>query len=208
MALCRDIRRKPLAELVAILTKKLAEDEVTFDGSAARGRTGIRGRAEPVQPALHLPPAGTGDREPSEPGRPHRAFDKLVNREVKNPFDIEHIWADDFEAVKTMFASEAEFHGVAQPCRVAAAAAGRREPQPAGQALRRNARTTPSRTSTRPACTKGAYLNQPKFAQFQQAHASFEPHNTHQSGAVGTEGAALALMQLIWSPERLGHAAQ
>ena len=54
--LCRDIRRKPLAELVPILQQKLAEDEVTFAGQ--RGPRGARASpgagAEPVQPPLHL----------------------------------------------------------------------------------------------------------------------------------------------------------
>ena len=37
--LCKDIRNKPLDELVVILTKRLADDDdVTFDGSKSRGR--------------------------------------------------------------------------------------------------------------------------------------------------------------------------
>lgn len=38
--LCREIRRKPLSELVAILQNKLADDDVTFSGYAVKGRTG------------------------------------------------------------------------------------------------------------------------------------------------------------------------
>jgi len=37
------------------------------------------------------------------------SFDKLVNRDVKNAFDIEHIWPDNFEALEQIFESEEEF---------------------------------------------------------------------------------------------------
>ena len=39
--LCRDIRRKSLLELVNILTQKLNNDDVTFDGSPSKRRKGI-----------------------------------------------------------------------------------------------------------------------------------------------------------------------
>ncbi len=37
------------------------------------------------------------------------SFDKYVDRKVKNPFDIEHIWPDDFDRQSTIFASAQEF---------------------------------------------------------------------------------------------------
>lgn len=41
--LCRDIRNKPLNELIDTLTHKLAsEDDITFEGSQSRGRGGIQ----------------------------------------------------------------------------------------------------------------------------------------------------------------------
>lgn len=41
--LCRDIRRKPLDELVRILSDKLAADDVAFSGAPSRGRNGVQG---------------------------------------------------------------------------------------------------------------------------------------------------------------------
>ena len=41
--LCTRIRHKPLMELIEILGQLLASDDVTFDGSPSRGRSGIEG---------------------------------------------------------------------------------------------------------------------------------------------------------------------
>ncbi|MEL6896801.1 MAG: HNH endonuclease family protein, partial [Planctomycetota bacterium] len=38
------------------------------------------------------------------------SFDKLVDRKVKNPFDIEHILPDDFSSVADDFDNEADFN--------------------------------------------------------------------------------------------------
>ena len=41
--LCNDIRGKSLPELVYILTNKLTQSDITFEGSVSKGRTGING---------------------------------------------------------------------------------------------------------------------------------------------------------------------
>ena len=108
--LCRDIRRKPLAELQAILSKKLEEDEVTFDGSAARSRGGLDDlglNQFSRRYIYHLLARLTAFTEVGA-GRTD-AFATYVDRDVKNPFDIEHIWPDDFENVGTGFGSAQEF---------------------------------------------------------------------------------------------------
>jgi uncharacterized protein with ParB-like and HNH nuclease domain len=108
--LCRDIRRKPLADLVSILQKKLEDDDVTFAGNAARGRFGLeelRLNQFSRRYIYHLLARVT---EATEAGAGRtESFDKLVNREAKNPFDIEHIWPENYTAVKKLFATESEF---------------------------------------------------------------------------------------------------
>jgi Protein of unknown function (DUF1524) len=108
--LCRDIRRQPIGELVSILKQKLVEDEVTFAGSPAKGRTGIHGLGLNQFSRRYIFHLLARITEATEAGAGRtESFDKLVNRDVKNPFDVEHIWADAYEPVKADFASEAEF---------------------------------------------------------------------------------------------------
>lgn len=108
--LCRDIRRKPLSELVAILQKKLADDDVTFSGYAVKGRTGIDGLGLNQFSRRYIYHLLARLTEATEIGAGRtETFDRLVDRTLKNPFDIEHIWADDYEIVKDQFSTEQEF---------------------------------------------------------------------------------------------------
>jgi hypothetical protein len=95
---------------VDVLTKKLAEDDVTFKGSASKGRGGV-GELGLNQFSrryvFHLLARLTAFTEAGS-GRAD-SFDKYVDRTVKNPFDIEHIWADDFASHSGVFASAQEF---------------------------------------------------------------------------------------------------
>ena len=95
--LCKDIRRKPLTELVDVLAQKLETDDVSFDGSPTKGRTGIDGlglNQFSRRYIYHLLARLTAFTEVGA-GKPD-LFDKYVDRNTKNPCDIEHIWANDF----------------------------------------------------------------------------------------------------------------
>ncbi len=108
--LCRDIRQKSLTELVSILQKKLDEDDVTFAGSVAKGRTGIQSLVLNQFSRRYIYHLLARLTEATEIGAGRtESFDKLVARNHKNPFDIEHIWADNYTAVSTIFDNEAEF---------------------------------------------------------------------------------------------------
>jgi uncharacterized protein with ParB-like and HNH nuclease domain len=108
--LCREIRRKPLNELVDILEKKLLEDDVTFAGSPSRNRDGINdlGLNQFSRRYIYHLLARLSAFTEQGAGRPNN-FEALVDRSLKNPFDIEHIWADDFSGFQDQFASEQEF---------------------------------------------------------------------------------------------------
>jgi len=108
--LCKDIRRKSLVELKKILRNKLDKDDVTFVGNPAKNRIGIEGLALNQfsrRYIYHLLARLTAATEVGA-GRAD-IFDTLVDRSVKNPFDIEHIWADDFSKVSSIFKDEQEF---------------------------------------------------------------------------------------------------
>jgi len=97
--------------LVSILQQKLAEDEVTFNGGAAKGRTGIQGfglNQFGRRYIYHLLARVSRGNRAGCWRVPSRSA-KLVNRELKPILTSGTIWADDFEAVKALFASEAEF---------------------------------------------------------------------------------------------------
>jgi len=108
--LCRDIRRQPLPELVDILYLKLVNDDVTFDGCSIKGREGIDGfylNQFSRRYIFHLlarltsyVEAGSGE---------HNQFDKYVDRTVKNPYDIEHIWSKSYRSYPGVFDSDHDF---------------------------------------------------------------------------------------------------
>lgn len=110
--LCRDIRQKPLDELITILTDKLAEDEqdISFERSAARNRSGLsqlslnqfsrRYIYHLLARLTAYTEAGSGRGDP---------FPTLVDRSQANAFDIEHIFPDRFDLNSDEFANEHEF---------------------------------------------------------------------------------------------------
>jgi uncharacterized protein with ParB-like and HNH nuclease domain len=207
--LCRDIRRKPLPELVTILEKKLADDEVTFAGSVAKGRTGIQGLGlnqfsrryivHLLARITEITEAGAGRTE---------SFDKLVNREVKNPFDVEHIWADDFEAVKALFVSEPEFvewrNHVASLLLLPADVNRSLQAKPFDQKRAHYAKQNFFAASL----DSSAYLHQPQFRQFAAAgQLPFKPfENFTKAEQQARRELVASLVELVWSPQRLQEA--
>lgn len=208
--LCRDIRRKPLAELVEVLSHKLAADDVTFAGSAAKGRTGIDGlglNQFSRRYIAHLLARLTATTEAAS-GRTE-SFDKLVNRQVKNPFDIEHIWADDFEAMATHFANEQEFqewrNHVASLLLLPADVNRSLQDKPFAHKRAHYAKQNFYAASL----DGSAYLHQPKFQQFAAAHQlpfkAFDNFTKDEQRA--RRKLVTALVELVWSPHRLQEAA-
>jgi uncharacterized protein with ParB-like and HNH nuclease domain len=207
--LCRDIRRKPLAELVPILQQKLADDDVTFAGSAAKGRTGIQGLGLNQFSRRYIYHLLARITEATETGAGRtESFDKLVNREVKNPFDIEHIWADDFEAVKTLFATEADFvecrNHVASLLLLPADVNRSLQAKPFDQKRPHYAKQNFYAASL----DASVYLHQPQFQQFAAAHQlPFKAFNTFtKSEQESRRELVLALVEKVWSPQRLQEA--
>jgi hypothetical protein len=199
-----------LAELVNILGHKLANDDVTFEGSLAKGRTGIQGlglNQFSRRYIVHLLARLTAATE-SGAGRP-ASFDKLVTREVKNPFDIEHIWADDFEPVKTLFVSEQEFgewrNHVASLLLLPADVNRSLQDKPFAQKRAHYAKQNFYAASL----DASAYLHQPQFQQFAAAHQlpfkAFERFTKDEQMA--RRDLVTALVERVWSPQRLQEAA-
>jgi uncharacterized protein with ParB-like and HNH nuclease domain len=209
--LCRDIRQKPLPELVKVLEDKLATDDVTFDGSPSRGRNGIGDlylNQFTKRYIFHLLARVTATVEEGS-GR-SLTFDKIVDRNVKNPYDIEHIWANDFAAVDHLFTDTEDFQTwrnhiaslVLLPADVNRSLKDKSYTYKRSHYAKQNFYAASMDDSI--------YIHQPKFKQFTQSHQL-----PFQSYAVFTKKEQLARQQLvaalvdsIWSPDRLQEATQ
>lgn len=209
--LCRDIRRKPLGDLVVILQQKLAEDDVTFAGSAAKGRTGIQGLGLNQFSRRYIYHLLARITEATEIGAGRsESFDKLVNRDAKNPFDIEHIWASDFEAAKTLFASEAEFlewrNHVASLLLLPADVNRSLQAKPFDQKRAHYAKQNFYAASL----DASAYQHQPQFQQFAAGHQlPFKAFSTFtKEEQLSRRELVAGLVEWVWSPKRLQEAAQ
>ena len=204
--LCRDIRRKPLNELVDILSQKLADDDVTFDGSPTRGRNGIRGLGLTQfsrRYIYHLLARLTAYTEVGA-GKPD-LFDKYVDRSHANPCDIEHIWSNDYNPYKTEFQSEQEFQdwrsGIAGLLLLPADVNRSYQDKPFEHKASHYAQQNLYAASL----TLSAYQQQPQFKAFyQEKGLPFKPYE-HFGRAEQKERRelVLALVHRIWSPERL-----
>jgi uncharacterized protein with ParB-like and HNH nuclease domain len=204
--LCKEIRRKPLDKLVALLQKKLDEDEVTFDGSPSRGRAGIddlRLNQFSRRYIYHLLARLTAYTEQGA-GRTD-SFEKLVDRGLKNPFDIEHIWADDYSAMAGEFATEEEFQNwrnhIASLLLLPADVNRSLQDKPFELKKSHYAKQNFYAASL----DASVYQHQPKFLQFKEANAlpfmAFDSFT--RKDQLARRELVKALVNRVWSPARL-----
>ncbi len=205
-SLCRDIRRKPLGELVQVLTDKLAKDDVTFQGHAQKGRGGIDRLALNQfsrRYIFHLLARITAFTDAGS-GRPD-PFPALVDRNQKNPFDIEHIWANDFAQHQGAFATAQEFAEMRDtvPALLLLPADVNRslQDQPYSYKVQKYASHHLYTASLSPS----AYLNQPQFDAFRTRHTlDFKPFDDFSKDAWAERQRLVGqLVDLVWSPDRL-----
>ncbi|MDB5346027.1 MAG: hypothetical protein JWP89_4404 [Schlesneria sp.] len=204
--LCKDIRGKSLQELIPILSDKLAEDDVTFDGSASKGRSGIDrlGLNQFSRRYIyHLLARVTAYVEVGA-GQPD-LFDKYVDRASKNPCDIEHIWADDFSQYKDDCVSEQEF----QEWRNHAAGL-LLLPADVNRSLQDKVFKDKSPHYAKQnlyaaSLTASTYQHQPQFEQFRKAQGlPFKPYEKFgKAEQLERRSLVKQLANKIWSPERL-----
>jgi uncharacterized protein with ParB-like and HNH nuclease domain len=204
--LCRDIRQKSLAELVEILADKLSNDDVTFDGSPARGRVGIKDlrlNQFSRRYIFHLLARVTAYVEKESGGAD--LFDTYVDRTGKNPYDIEHIWPDDFTRYRSTFATAEEFQSwrdhvaglLLLPADVNRSLQDKSFEGKASKYSQENLYAASLAGST--------YENQPKFLAFRAARGL--PFNAFQHFGRDEQEKRLELVHdlvhRVWSPERL-----
>lgn len=100
--MAKKIRQKSTIELVEILTNEITTMEFNLDGIIRFDLNGWTKRYMLHQLAriTHFVEEQSGK---------DTKFDVYVNRSIKNPYDIEHIWVDHFERYSDEFESEEEF---------------------------------------------------------------------------------------------------
>ena len=204
--LCRDIRRKGLSDLVNILNKKLVDDEATLEGCPSKKRGGIQEFAinqSSRRYVLHLLARVTALIEEGS-GR-SESFDTYVDRSAKNPFDIEHIWANDYEAVGELFSTEQEFqewrNHAASLVLLPADVNRSLQDKPFDKKQEHYAKQNFYAASLNPS----AHSHQPKFKKFCSDHElRFNaPQKFGKEEQKNRRELLLALAKIIWSPERL-----
>lgn len=204
--LCRDIRNKSLSDLVQILTTKLADDDVTFDGVASKGRKGIDGlglNQFSRRYIFHMLARFTAYTEVSS-SKPD-LFDKYVDRDIKNPCDVEHIWADDFGRYQGVFATREEFQDwrdhiaglLLLPADVNRSFQAKPFEDKAPHYAKQNLYAA--------SLTEAAYQHQPQFKAFVEGQrVPFKPYKTFgRAEQLERRELVKALVSRIWSPERL-----
>lgn len=209
--LCRDIRRKSLDELVHILDNKLREDEVTFQGSASKGRKGLEGLSLNQfsrRYIFHLLARITTYSD-LRSGRSD-LFQQYVDRNTSNPYDIEHIWANDYAGHENDFSTEQEFQECRNhiasllllPADVNRSLQDKSYPEKIQKYAMQNVFAA--------SLSANMYQHQPQFTAFKTAEElPFRPYNVfRKQEQKERRDLVAALVARIWSPDRLKEAAR
>lgn len=208
--LCKDIRGLGLGSLVEVLRKKLDEDDVTFEAYAKKGRKGLsdfRLNQHSRRYLYHLLARVTAATEAGA-GRGDN-FPVLIDRSIKNPYDIEHVWAADRALYPGQFQDERDFEDtrnhVASLLLLPADVNRSLQDKPFEQKRSSYARQNFLAASL----SNDVYTHQPQFRSFmEEEKLPFQPfeHFTKLEQAKRME-LLTALVNKIWSPDRLEAAA-
>jgi uncharacterized protein with ParB-like and HNH nuclease domain len=204
--ICGEIRRKPLQSLVKILAKRLKDDEVTFEGVEAKGRQGIEKislNQWSRRYIFHLL-ARIATFSDQMAGRSDQ-FDQYVNRNRKNPFDIEHIWADDFGAHRKEFDSKEDFadwrNNIGSLLLLPADVNRSLQKKPFSYKRSKYA----SENIYAASLDASAYIHQPKFkASAKRYNFPFAPYDSFgKDQQLERRKLVKELAEYVWSPDRL-----
>ncbi|TAK21451.1 MAG: DUF262 domain-containing protein [Chloroflexota bacterium] len=209
--LCTDIRRRPVADLVDVLERRLADDDVQLGGSPSRDRLGIadlRNNQFSRRHLFHILARITSTLEVRS-GQ-HDRFPDFVDRSHKNPFDIEHLLPARPDLYTREFPSEDSFTRVRDsvaslvllPADVNRSFQDKRYEDKLAGYVGQNLYAA--------SLAVGAYANKPQFAAFRKTMqsppeplANFGPEEHRRRMATVSE-----LIHVIWSPSRLREAAR
>ena len=204
--LCKELRNKTVADLVDIFSKKLNEDEITFDGIPSKERNGIDGlrlNQFSRKYIFHLL-ARLSSFVESESGGTDR-FSEYVNRDRKNSYDIEHIWADKRSRYSDTFKDDEEFRSTRDhvsgllllPADVNRSFQDKTFEEKAPHYAKQNLYAA--------SLTEATYKHQPQFEAFRKRSSlPFKPYQYFGIPEQKQRRELIrALVGLVWSPDRL-----
>ena len=204
--LAKDIRRKPLDELIDVLSAKLETDEATFEGNRSRGRGGIaelRLNQFSRRYIFHLLARVSAYIE-QKSGR-GEDFAALIDRTVKNPYDIEHIWADRYERYLDQFDGLQDFETwrddigalLLLPADVNRSLQDKTYEEKVAHYGRQNFYAA--------SLHSGTYQHQPQFQRLRRDEGlEFQSYDRFDKQAQRERSALLLqLANIVWSPDRL-----
>jgi uncharacterized protein with ParB-like and HNH nuclease domain len=205
-SLCKEIRGLDLGKLVQLLTEKLAADDVTFAGSPSRNRYGISDLIITQftrRYIYHLLARITAFTEVGA-GKPD-LFPHYVDRTLPNPCDIEHIWANKFQAYAGEFSSEEDFQRARNHVGGLLLLPADVNRSYQDKPFEEKAPLYAQQNFFAATLTEAAYKNQPKFDSFRKARQLPFKHYVTFGKAEQLERRKLVeeLVNCVWSPERL-----
>jgi hypothetical protein len=205
-ALCKDIRRRSLGDLIDVLLERLDNDDTTFEGSPSRRRGGmyelglnqfsrryIYHLLARVTAAVDVG-AGKADQ-----------FPHYVDRTQKNPFDIEHIWPDKFDRYRAQFDTRQEFQGWRDDVAALVLLPADVNRSYRDQPFEVKAPHYAKQNFYAASLTASAYQHQPQFERYRvREDLPFKPYARFGRAEQEERGELLlALANKIWSPSRL-----
>ncbi|MBD1399444.1 DUF262 domain-containing protein [Pelovirga terrestris] len=208
--LCKDIRKKPLDELVQLLTKRLAQDDITFEAAPKKGREGLsdlRLNQFSRRYIYHLLARVTAFVE--EGSGKANMFADYVDRSKKNAYDIEHIWADNYSRYSDQFTSNEEFQRARNHVAGLLLLPADVNRSLNDLAFEKKAPHYAKQNLFAASLAEASYQHSPKFRQFMETNDLFFKHYSTFGRSEQHERRELlaAVVDKVWSPDRIRSAA-
>lgn len=196
--LMREIRGKPIADLVNLLAKRLATDSLSFETESPFRLHLTNG------PLVHRLLARLTDYIETQSGRPSR-YNEYKQRGGKDAYEIEHIWANNYELNGKDFDHPQAFDTYRNhiggllllPKRFNASYGALRFAEKRGQYRKQNLLAM--------SLHEDAYYRDPGFNQFvSNSGLPFEPHSEFRKSDLDARQALYTkLAEQIWNPDLL-----
>jgi len=209
--LMKQIRDQSLEDLVALLSRELEQSDITFAGAPSHGRSGVQGFAlnQWSKRYIHHILARLTTYVEVRSGAPNR-FEEYVNRRRGKPYEIENLWADDYDLHSHEYPHPEEF--ARARARLGGLVLLPRGINQSYGALPYEEKVKHYRGQNLLAASlhEECYQHNPGFVRFvRESGLPFRPHS-HFTPEDLEERVALyqTLCEIVWSPDRLREAAE
>lgn len=204
--LTKAIRRLPLDELISVLTDRLAQDDVGFEGTEKGDRHGTPELGLNMFSRRYIFHMLARLTDAAEIGAGQASiFAQLVDRTSKNAFDIEHLVPNDLSAINETFSSRREFEewrdNIAGLVLLPADVNRSLQAKPFAQKVD----VYRGQNLYAASLAEGSYEHRPQFRTWRNSNGlPFDSYSDFgRTEQEKRKKLVLALTQLVWSPQRL-----